>query len=293
MKITFHAADSRNPAILTLRGHPAAGDYHVGRAHFRRRGPSFDPHTHADFAEVAWVLDGRGMHHVNGRRVPIRQGHLVAIRRTDVHAFRPIDDMGFSVMNVALRAGTLDFLRKRYFPDGRDWPWREADELPAVYDLRPEQVMHLTAAAESLPADGSSRLRLDAFLLDVLVMLSPAKPSVAENLPEWLRSNLDEFRKPETLALGPRELARRCNRSLAHVSRTLRAATGQTATHYINGLRLDLAAQLLLTTPMPIVEVAEECGLGNLGYFYRLFRKRFGVTPRRFRLQRESRRCAG
>lgn len=53
---------------------------------------------------------------------------------------------------------------------------------------------------------------------------------------------------------------------------------------YINGLRMEYAAHLLVEQPNYTIEaVANECGMGSLPTFYRAFADRFGVTPTEYR----------
>jgi AraC family cel operon transcriptional repressor len=68
------------------------------------------------------------------------------------------------------------------------------------------------------------------------------------------------------------------------VNRTVRRCGGQTATDVVNGLRLERAALRLRMTTDGILDVALDCGFGNLGHFYRCFRGRFGMTPKAYRL---------
>ena len=70
-----------------------------------------------------------------------------------------------------------------------------------------------------------------------------------------------------------------------HLSRTVRKMLGCTPTQYVNQPRLTYAANLLLHTDQPILEISHTIGIDNLSYFYQIFRKRFGVTPARFRAQ--------
>ena len=46
----------------------------------------------------------------------------------------------------------------------------------------------------------------------------------------------------------------------AHLAQTLKAATGQTPTEFVNTLRLERAALLLSTTTTEILQIADECG---------------------------------
>jgi AraC-like DNA-binding protein len=70
-----------------------------------------------------------------------------------------------------------------------------------------------------------------------------------------------------------------------HFLRAFRGATGTTPHQYLVAARLRRAARLLLTTALPVTEVALEAGFGDLSNFIRTFRRAAGRSPRAFRLQ--------
>lgn len=74
--------------------------------------------------------------------------------------------------------------------------------------------------------------------------------------------------------------------SRSHFYALFKAETGETFVSYLSSLRCARAAELLSTTEQPIVEVAMESGFNNLSHFYHVFRRRYGTTPRRYRLER-------
>lgn len=58
---------------------------------------------------------------------------------------------------------------------------------------------------------------------------------------------------------------------------------GMSFTEYVNGMRMEYAASLLKNNPQFTIEaVAKEVGLSS-AQFYKLFQKRFGITPSVFR----------
>jgi len=61
--------------------------------------------------------------------------------------------------------------------------------------------------------------------------------------------------------------------------------TGLTPSEYIDQVRIEFAAHLLRSDERSIDEVVEACGFDNNSYFYRLFKRQYGTTPRQFRLR--------
>ena len=49
-------------------------------------------------------------------------------------------------------------------------------------------------------------------------------------------------------------------------------------------------AHLLQTTRLQVQTVAQHCGISDVNYFTKLFKKAYGVTPRQFREEALSRR---
>ncbi len=59
--------------------------------------------------------------------------------------------------------------------------------------------------------------------------------------------------------------------------------TEETFTSYVNKRRIDHAIFLLNTTLSTVVEIAESCGIPDVTYFIRLFKKEKGMTPSQYR----------
>ncbi|WP_158798855.1 AraC family transcriptional regulator [Pedobacter sp. L105] len=63
--------------------------------------------------------------------------------------------------------------------------------------------------------------------------------------------------------------------------------TGQSPNQYHLNLRLERAKHLLMMTNLNINEIADQTGFESVFYFSKLFKKKQGISPRSFRLNRE------
>ncbi|MBE6541947.1 MAG: AraC family transcriptional regulator [Ruminococcaceae bacterium] len=80
-----------------------------------------------------------------------------------------------------------------------------------------------------------------------------------------------------------RNLAEAQNISAAYLSTIFKRETGKTITEYINNERMTLAAHLLETTNLQIQTIALHCGVLDVQYFSKLFKKYSGKTPKEYR----------
>lgn len=267
-------------------------DLGVGRAafHLARNGDGtwreVPLHGH-DFPELFFVVCGAGVHRANGRRTSLAEGDLVLIRPGDRHSLQAEKDSPFSIINLAFENDTLVFLGTRYFPDQPGFPGVKRAG-PQVFRLSERSREWLRGELELLERQPATRLVLERLLLNLLVEVMPGMapaPASEGSLPVWLEQACGKSRRGDPLVKGPREFARLAGRSLEHVSRVMRARTGRTPTEFVNEVRLDHAAAMLLSGAKEIVDVAGDCGFQSISHFYSCFRNRFGMSPRKYRLK--------
>jgi len=84
-------------------------------------------------------------------------------------------------------------------------------------------------------------------------------------------------------ASGLDALARDAGLSPYHFLRTFERVTGVTPHQYLQRIRLREAATRLLAGRGKVIDVALDCGFGDVSNFNRAFRTEFGVSPRSFR----------
>lgn len=80
-------------------------------------------------------------------------------------------------------------------------------------------------------------------------------------------------------------LARESRLSLYHFLRTFEGLTGVTPHQYVLRARLRDAAARLVSEPGKVLDIALDCGFGDVSNFNRAFRAEFGINPARFRDQ--------
>jgi AraC-like DNA-binding protein len=76
------------------------------------------------------------------------------------------------------------------------------------------------------------------------------------------------------------EYAALCGMSEVNFRRLFGAYTGKSPIDYRNDLRLQRARGLLQSGEYTVSETAELCGFSNLSFFIRLFKKKYGHTPK-------------
>ena len=80
-----------------------------------------------------------------------------------------------------------------------------------------------------------------------------------------------------------RSLAENFNVSPSYLSSLFRKETGYTLTDYINRRRVRHAMHLLKTTRLQVQTVAQHCGMMDVQYFSKIFKKVAGMTPKEYR----------
>ncbi len=78
-------------------------------------------------------------------------------------------------------------------------------------------------------------------------------------------------------------LASMQNISAGYLSTIFKRETGKSVTEYINSKRISHAKKLLEKTKLQIQTVAQHCGILDVNYFTKVFKKYAGMTPKEYR----------
>jgi AraC family transcriptional regulator len=171
---------------------------------------------------------------------------------------------------------------------GADASFR-AQRVPPLRALAPVVTQAMTGLARSLAGPDSEMLweelalRLAAQTLRLAAGRSPdstAMPPAA--IARVTRAVRRIERQPEA-RLTLASLARDANLSPYHFLRIFERLTGVTPHQYILRTRLREAALRLSNAPTKILDVALDCGFGDVSNFNRTFRSEFGCGPRAYR----------
>jgi AraC-like DNA-binding protein len=84
--------------------------------------------------------------------------------------------------------------------------------------------------------------------------------------------------------IGLADLARHLGLSLHRAAHVVRESCGRTFVELVTDARVASACALLRHSDRPVAELAGACGFGDPDHFHRVFRRRMGITPHRYRL---------
>ena len=268
------------------------GDYAVHWVYTRE---SCADHTHA-YIEFVYNSSGSALHFVNGITYPVKKGDLLLIDRGSTHSLKPSSRVKYC--NIMLRPSFFD----KSLDDG--------DGLEAVLSLEEfrsflseirkgqrivhfdteeqkkiEFLIHVTLEEQSGEHDSTAQMKRSALrmlLTMVFRKMSESSHFAVDNaLLEYIGSHYPE-------KLTAEMLANRCGYTKEHFSRKFKQYTGMNFCVYLNGLRLNRAKELLMTTEKTVDEIMDECGFTSRGEFFRKFRQNFGEPPIQFKKSQKS-----
>lgn len=170
----------------------------------------------------------------------------------------------------------------------RELTWSDP-EFPEIVCATAPAIWHLVCAtAEEYDVSGGVACRALVTALCVQMAERYATPTArpGQRLPlnkrqlEGLRALVGSELSGD---LSVDRLANELGMSSSYFTKVFREVTGKTPHQWVIEIRLERARWLLKTSPSAISEVASTCGFSDQAHLTRLFKRRFGVTPGRFR----------
>ena len=164
----------------------------------------------------------------------------------------------------------------------------EADEVMGVFKKEggvislDENVAARLADTARMIGGESSRFRQRLLLLYYLSRLSECEGEMEKNeLPQYVRDALSYVKENYSEKIVAEELAVAVNVGRTTLMTGFKKYVGVTLGEYLLKCRL-IAAVKLLSEGKSERECAERCGFGEVSNLIRSFKRRFGITPRKY-----------
>jgi two-component system response regulator YesN len=148
-----------------------------------------------------------------------------------------------------------------------------------IYDLLQWDFHHLNVIYQfETVQDLRDWMRRRMFQISELLQTKLAKRNkkLIEKMEQYILEHLEE-------GITLKDLAKHFLYSPNHLGQMFKEETSEHFSDYILNLRLDRVKQLLDDPTMKIYEAADRLGFKNMTHFYRLFKKRFGISPGDYR----------
>lgn len=244
-------------------------------------GEKTQPHTH-DFVEFFQVLQGTGTHCWNDQVIPLQRGDLAFIRAADRHWYVTGRGETMVFINIAVPADWWRNFCGIFKPRLSHDHFRKRP-VPFHVNLPESNWSHAEAGLLALlrRQDHSGLIRACLRMVEAFAHSPRGK---GESVPMWLAEIRQDMEQPQLLGRGINFWQKRSGRSKEHFARTCRRHYGVSPTDLLNRLRIEHVQLRLRTSNEKLSTLAMEVGFENLGYFYRLFRRQVGCTPRRWRI---------
>ncbi|WP_081667047.1 helix-turn-helix domain-containing protein [Paenibacillus pinihumi] len=86
-----------------------------------------------------------------------------------------------------------------------------------------------------------------------------------------------------TSSMRIEDLAEHVQLSVSRASHLFKEHVGKTIIEYALEIRLSVAEERMKYSSMTLEQIAETCGFGSYSYFFRIFRRKHGISPAEFR----------
>lgn len=103
------------------------------------------------------------------------------------------------------------------------------------------------------------------------------------SIPVWLSHTCEQMKYIKNFCIGIPAMVEISGKTYEHLSRCMRKYYNTTVTEYINSLRLNYAANLLVNTDYSLTDIYLECGFNNPAYFSTCFKRTYALTPSAYR----------
>lgn len=253
----------------------------------------FPEHTH-DYVEVIYMVQGKTTHYINGQKVELEAGDLLFMSQNAVQEILPAgyDDLGVNfIILPEFFDTTLQMVAEEETPLHRflvECMKGETSESSYLHfkvgDVIPIQNL-LENMIWTLVHEPSGRQNINKITMGLLFLnlMNHTESLSYQNDEQKLKLQILNYVEDNYRSGSLEELSSLLHYDFSVLSREIKKMFGKNYTGLVQEKRIAQACFLLQNTSMSVADVSVRIGYENTSYFYRIFQKCTGLTPKEYR----------
>ena len=247
--------------------------------HSHKSGDFIQTHWH-DYFEFEIMLDGNYEHICNGKKYTTKRGDAWMMSYFDYHSLRALNDT--KVINIGFTPN--------YIPDEISNYITSCNNLLCTFDN--DTTEYLYGRCKRLRDEFENkaafyRYNCSSSLLEIIIsairMFDNDSTKDAPCLPGILQPVIPYLYKNFSGDLTLSAVAEKFYVSPGHLGFLFKKTFGTSYNNYVNRIRMKHACDMLISSDMPIREIALKSGYNSQEHFFYTFNKHFNCTPLSYR----------
>lgn len=244
------------------------------------------PHSH-DYYEFCLLVSGRQCFTINNNSFEAEKGALIFFRPKDFHSKAYIEQGEH--MTIAFPKDIFDalfsYLGEGFTPNILLTP----DASPVVYLGNAELESIVNQFKRMFVAELYDhrvvKVQYKILLIQILSKyFLEVQLDAKAKMPRWFERVVIEMQQKEHFTEGMDAFLRLSGTCHEHLCRLTKKHLQQTPTQWINHQRLSYAARMLQYSDLDVTTICFDAGFGNVSHFYHQFKKKYGVSPAKYRV---------
>ena len=255
----------------------------------------FPEHSH-NYIEIVYMYSGSTTHIINGgEELVLKQGEFLLLNQHATHLIKKANEKDIAVnlfilpkfFDAALELTGRDNIFAAFLINGL----KIKDEGLSFLHFKSAQNKAVQSIAKSIVLsflDGNTDTKVYKLSLGLLLLQLLGADNelfIKENGGSMKHITAQALRLIESdpISATVEEIAKKNSVTGAYVSKSVKKITGKTFKDILIEKRLLKAKELLIDTNLSVTDICVAVGYDNTSHFYRLFSKRFGVSPANYR----------
>lgn len=266
--------------------------------HFEAQKWQHPVHKHTYF-EIIFILQGRGLHNINGNTFEYAEGDVFLLGPEDFHDFEiaELTEFCFIRFNESFSKTYTETTDRKWQQIFQNLLFTSSQSRGSIVKDKAERqkLLKLLAVLEEEYENNQSsdfEVIRDSLMQSMMVILArnlsvqtPLKNAIKDSVEDILMYIKQNIYSPSKLSIE--RIADEFNLSPTYISIFFKRHTGESLKQYISKHKQKLIESRLIYSKLSLTEIAYEFGFTDESHFCKQFKKFTGSTPTEFRKLKE------